>query len=142
LDMIATDHAPHTLEEKENKYLSAPSGGPLVQHALVTILDAHLAGGITLEKAVEKMCHAPVIAFQMKERGYLREGYKADLVLVDPNSPWTGDNSNLLYKCGWSPFEGREFKSKVERTFVNGQLVYDRGSINEKVRGERAMFNR
>lgn len=142
LDMIATDHAPHTLEEKANGYLKAPSGGPLVQHALVAMLDAYQEGLISLEKVVEKMCHAPAIGFQLAERGFLREGYKADLVLVEPNAPWTVSKDNILYKCGWSPFEGRSFKSQVQRTLVNGQLVYNSGDFNEEVRGERVHFNR
>lgn len=142
LDMLATDHAPHTLEEKANGYLNAPSGGPLVQHALVAMLDAHHAGQIAMEKVVEKLCHAPAIGFRLAERGFLREGYKADLVLVNPDDPWTVSKENILYKCAWSPFEGREFQSKVEHTFVNGEMVYDRGTFNENVRGERATFNR
>ena len=125
IDVIATDHAPHTIEEKRNKYTQAPSGGPLVQHALVALLEMYHNGKISLEKIVEKACHNPAILFQIKERGYIREGYKADLVLVDLKSPWTVHKENILYKCQWSPFEGTTFKSKVTHTFVNGILTYE-----------------
>ncbi len=124
IDVVATDHAPHTKEEKKNVYTKAPSGGPLVQHALPAMLQMHHRGQISLEKIVEKMCHNPAILFQIKDRGYIREGYKADLVLVDLNAPWAVQPDNILYKCGWSPFEGVTFKSRVTHTFVNGNLVY------------------
>lgn len=124
IDVVATDHAPHTREEKKNKYAQAPSGGPLVQHALPAMLQLHHQEKITLEKIVEKMCHNPAILFQIEKRGFIREGYKADLVLVDLNAPWAVQPNNILYKCGWSPFEGVTFKSRVTHTFVNGRLVY------------------
>lgn len=125
IDVIATDHAPHTKEEKKNVYTKAPSGGPLVQHALPALLQLHHQEKITLEKIVEKMCHNPAILFQIEKRGFIREGYKADLVLVDLNSPWAVQPSNTVYKCGWSPFEGVTFKSRITHTFVNGKLVYN-----------------
>ncbi|HSP12051.1 MAG TPA: dihydroorotase [Salegentibacter sp.] len=124
IDVVATDHAPHTKEEKKNKYTKAPSGGPLVQHALPAMLQFHHQGKISLEKIVEKMCHNPAILYQIKDRGFIREGYKADLVLVDLNAPWAVQPDNIVYKCGWSPFEGVTFKSRVTHTFVNGNLVY------------------
>ena len=124
LDVIATDHAPHTKEEKKNVYTKAPSGGPLVQHALPAMLQMYHQEKISLEKIVEKMCHNPAILFQIEKRGFIREGYKADLVLVDLNSPWAVQPNNILYKCGWSPFEGVTFKSRITHTFVNGKLVY------------------
>ena len=124
IDVIATDHAPHTKEEKKNPYTKAPSGGPLVQHALPAMLQLYHQEKISLEKIVEKMCHNPAILFQIKDRGFIREGYKADLVLVDLNAPWAVQPDNILYKCGWSPFEGVTFKSRVTHTFVNGNLVY------------------
>ena len=124
IDVVATDHAPHTKEEKKNPYTKAPSGGPLVQHALPAMLQLYHQDKISLEKIVEKMCHNPAILFQIKDRGFIREGYKADLVLVDLNAPWTVQADNIVYKCGWSPFEGVTFKSRVTHTFVNGNLVY------------------
>ena len=124
IDVIATDHAPHTLDEKSNSYLKAPSGGPLVQHALVALMESYQRGRISLEKLVEKMCHNPAILFQIEKRGFVREGYYADLILVDPNDPWTVNKNNILYKCGWSPFEGVTFNSKITHTFLNGSLVY------------------
>ncbi len=142
IDVIATDHAPHTLEEKNNKYLNAPSGGPLVQHALVALLEMYHRGKISLEKIVEKTAHNPAILFQIKERGYIRKGYKADLVLVDLNSPWTVKKENLLYKCGWSPFEGAIFKSRVTHTLVNGIVVYENTKFPNKSNPERLTFNR
>lgn len=142
IDVIATDHAPHTLEEKNNSYLNAPSGGPLVQHALVALLEMHHKGKISLEKIVEKTAHNPAILFQIKERGFIREGYKADLVLVDLNSPWMVKKENILYKCGWSPFEGTNFKSRVTHTFVNGILVYENFKFPAKGNAERLTFNR
>ena len=142
LDIIATDHAPHTLDEKNNTYLKAPSGGPLVQHALVAMLEFYHQGKIALEKIVEKMCHAPAICFQLINRGFIREGYAADLVLVDLNKPWQVEKKNILYKCGWSPFEGTTFKSKVTHTWVNGHLVYKEGEFDESKKGARLLFDR
>lgn len=125
IDVIATDHAPHTKEEKKNVYTKAPSGGPLVQHALPAMLQLHHQEKISLEKIVEKMCHNPAILFQIEKRGFIKEGYKADLVLIDLNAPWAVQPSNTVYKCGWSPFDGVTFKSRVTHTFVNGNLVYN-----------------
>lgn len=142
IDVIATDHAPHTLEEKANVYTSAPSGGPLVQHALPAMLEFYHRGKISLEKIVEKMCHNPAILFEVEKRGYIKEGYKADLVLVDLNAPWTVQKDNILYKCGWSPFEGTTFKSRVTHTFVNGNLVHKNFKVYEGNRGERLTFDR
>ena len=142
LDVIATDHAPHTLEEKNNGYNKAPSGGPLVQHALVALLEMYHKGKISLEKIVEKACHNPAILFQIKDRGFIREGYKADLVLIDLISPWTVNKENILYKCGWSPFEGTTFKSRVSHTFVNGILTYHNLKFPNKSIPQRLTFNR
>ena len=142
VDVIATDHAPHTLEEKQNTYFNAPSGGPLVQHCLVAMLELVKQGKISIEKVVEKMCHNPAILFSIKHRGYIREGYYADLVLVDTNSPWTVEKSNVLAKCGWSPFEGQEFSARVTHTLVNGNLVYENGNVIEGSLGSRLVFNR
>jgi len=124
IDVVATDHAPHTKEEKKNVYTKAPSGGPLVQHALPVMLQLHHQEKISLEKIVEKMCHNPAILYQIEKRGFIRVGYKADLVLVDLNAPWAVQPSNTVYKCGWSPFDGVTFKSRITHTFVNGRLVY------------------
>ena len=142
IDIIATDHAPHTLEEKKNTYFKAPSGGPLVQHALVAMLEFYHQGKVSLEWIIEKMCHAPADCFQVKERGFIREGYYADLVVVDINKAWEVNKDNILYDCGWSPFEGDEFKSTVSMTFVNGNLVYDNGVFDERTRGMRLEFDR
>ncbi len=142
LDVIATDHAPHTREEKKNVYTKAPSGGPLVQHALPAMLQFYHQGKISLEKIVEKMCHNPAILFEIENRGFIREGYKADLVLVDLNAPWAVQPGNILYKCGWSPFEGTTFKSRVTHTFVNGNLVYRNFQFTPFVKAERLSFNR
>jgi len=142
IDVIATDHAPHTLEEKNNNYMNAPSGGPLVQHALVALLEMYHKGKISLEKIVEKTAHNPAILFQIKERGYIRKGYKADLVLVDINSPWTVKKENILYKCGWSPFEGTTFRSRVTHTLVNGVVVYENSKFSGKKSAERLTFDR
>ena len=142
IDVIATDHAPHTIEEKSQTYLKAPSGGPLVQHSILAMLDFYHAGKIPLEKIVQKMSHNVADLFAIEERGYLREGYYADLVLVNPNKPNTVSKANLLYKCGWSPFEGHTFKSSIEKTFVNGHLVYDNGRFDESQFGMRLRFNR
>jgi len=131
IDVIATDHAPHSIEEKNNPYTTAPSGGPLVQHSLVAMLEFYMQGKISLEKIVEKMCHSPADIFHVENRGYLREGYWADCVLFDLNDTWKVDKSNLLYKCGWSPFEGVEFGSSIHTTIVNGGIVYENGSIVE-----------
>jgi len=142
LDVVATDHAPHTKEEKSNTYLRAPSGGPLVQHALAAMLEFYKKGRISLEKIVEKMCHNPAILFQVVERGYIKEGYYADLVLVDLDQTWQVNKDNILYKCNWSPFEGYTFSTKVSHTFVNGNLAYENGVFNESVKGKRLEFNR
>jgi dihydroorotase len=142
LDIVATDHAPHTLEEKSQDYFQAPSGGPLVQHSLVAMLELAHQKKLTLEKVAEKMSHAVAECFRIQNRGYIREGYAADLVLVNLNDPWTVDSSNILAKCGWSPFEGVTFRSKVTHTLVNGNVVYDQGKIDESVRGQRLSFNR
>mgnify|MGYP006279381277 CR=1 FL=1 len=142
LDVVATDHAPHTLDEKNNAYFRAPSGGPLVQHSLVAMLEAVKNGRLTIGKLVEKMCHAPAICFQVKDRGFIREGYLADLVLIDDEAPWTVNRENLHYKCGWSPFDGVQFNSKITHTFVNGNLVYENGKFYEHVKGKRLIFNR
>jgi len=142
IDVIATDHAPHTLEEKNNVYTKAPSGGPLVQHALEALFEMHRKGYITVEKLVEKIAHNPAILFEIKDRGYIREGYKADLVLINPNAPWTVTKENIAYKCGWSPFEGTTFRARVTHTFVNGHLAYENGKIAKTTNAERLTFNR
>jgi len=142
IDVIATDHAPHTLAEKHNIYIEAPSGGPLVQHALVALLEMYHKDVISLEKIVEKTAHNPAILFEIKDRGYIRKGYKADLVLVDLNAPWTVNDENILYKCGWSPFEGTTFKSRVTHTLVNGVLAYENLKFPNRTHGERLTFNR
>jgi dihydroorotase len=142
VDVIATDHAPHTLEEKNNTYFRAPSGGPLVQHSLVAMLELWHNKVFTIEKIVEKMCHNPAILFKIKGRGFLREGYKADLCLINPDSPWTVSGKNILYKCGWSPFEGTTFRSKVIMTLVNGNIVYNNGVFHDGIRGEKLEFVR
>jgi dihydroorotase len=142
LDIIATDHAPHTLQEKGGNYFNALSGGPLVQHALPAMLELFHKGKISLEKIVEKMCHNVATIYRIKERGYIREGYFADLVLVDLNNEWKVTTENILYKCNWSPFEEQLFKSKIVKTFVNGNLVYDNGKFNEKNKGMRLKFSK
>ncbi|MDP3927857.1 MAG: dihydroorotase [Bacteroidota bacterium] len=142
IDVIATDHAPHTIEEKENKYIKAPSGGPLVQHSLNALLQLHKEGKISLEKIVEKACHNVAILFEIDRRGYIREGFYADLVLVDLNQSYTVNKENILYKCQWSPFEGQTFDSKIRKTFVNGHLVYNEGEFDESSLGMRMRFNR
>src|SRR3569833_458326 len=142
IDVIATDHAPHTLEEKSKPYLQAPSGGPLVQHALPAMLDLYHHGKISLEDIVQKMAHNVAICFQVEKRGYIREGYWADLVLVDLNNPWNVNQANILYKCGWSPFEGSTFKSKVMYTIVSGNLAYSDGKLIEGKSGMRLTFDR
>jgi len=142
IDVVATDHAPHTLEEKNNTYLKAPSGGPMVQHSLVAMLEFYKQGKISIEKVVEKMCHNPAILFEIEKRGFIREGYWADIVLVDLSSPWTVNKDNILYKCGWSPLEGNTFRSRVTHTIVNGTLVYNNGVFAEDHRGMRLTFDR
>ena len=142
IDIIATDHAPHTLEEKSNKYFSAPSGGPLVQHAMVGVLELVRQGKISITKAVEKMSHSPSVLFEIPNRGFIKKGFQADFVLVNLNNPWTVTKSNILYKCGWSPFEGSTFSSTITHTFVNGNLVYKNGAFNDKIKGKRITFNR
>ncbi|BBE17620.1 dihydroorotase [Aquipluma nitroreducens] len=142
IDVIATDHAPHTLQEKEHSYFKAPSGGPLVQHSLTAMLEMSRKGFIPLERVIEKMCHAPADLFRIDRRGYIREGYYADLVLVDPNQSWIVSPENILYKCGWSPFEGQEFSHQVTATFVNGNLIYANGDIISGIQGKRLMFSR
>jgi dihydroorotase len=142
LDIIATDHAPHTWDEKQNTYLKAPSGLPLVQHSLLMMLEFHKAGKISLEKIVEKMSHAPAICFQIEKRGFIREGYWADLVLVDLNQKTQVSKENLYYKCGWSPLEGHTFPAQVTHTLVSGHLVYCEGVFDESVKGKRILFER
>ena len=142
IDVIATDHAPHTLEEKSSDYLNSPSGGPLVQHALPALLEAYHQNKITLEKIVEKAAHNPAILFEIEKRGFIKEGFYADLVLVDLNNAWQVSKSNILYKCGWSPFEGTTFKSKITHTFVNGHLAYANGEFSERRNAKRLTFNR
>ena len=142
IDVIATDHAPHTLEEKSQKYMNAPSGGPLVQHAVVAMFEAFHQGKISVEKIVEKMAHNPAKIFKIENRGFIKEGYYADLVIINPAKPWSVNKANILYKCGWSPFEGTNFKSRISHTFVNGQLVYENEKIKEVKAGKRLLFNR
>jgi dihydroorotase len=141
IDLIATDHAPHLIEEKSNPYTSCPSGAPLIQHSLYMMLEFWRQGKITLETIVAKMCHNPAILFRIGNRGFIREGYAADLVLVDPNRPWTVTKENILYKCGWSPVEGCTFTSTVTHTFVNGNAVFVNGVFDESVKGRRLVFN-
>ena len=135
IDVVASDHAPHTIIEKNNNYIKCPSGGPLVQHSLVAMLDLYHDGLISLEKIVEKMCHNPAKLFRIKKRGFIKEGYYADLTILDLNKSWTVSKENILYKCGWSPFEGHTFKSSVQSCFVNGNLVYSSGEFDESFRG-------
>jgi len=142
LDIVATDHAPHTLEEKNQVYTKAPSGGPLVQHALPAMLEMHKEGKISLEKIVEKMCHNPAKLFKIKKRGFIKKGFYADLVLVDLDKPWKVNKKNILYKCGWSPFENTVFSASVIQTFVNGNSIYNRGVFNNNIKGKRLLFNR
>ena len=142
IDVIATDHAPHTLEEKINSYTNCPSGGPLVQHALVAMFEAHHQGKISVEKIVEKMCHNPAKIFKIENRGFIKEGYFADIAIVNAYLPWNVKKENILYKCGWSPFEGYNFKSRVTHTFVNGKLVYANGKVKETKVGQRLLFDR
>lgn len=141
IDVIATDHAPHTLDEKLGTYFNSASGGPMVQHALVTMLEHYHNEKITLEKMVERMSHAVADCFRIEERGFIKEGYYADLVIVDLDNPWTVEKENLFYKCGWSPMEGQTYKSKVMQTFVNGHLVFNQGEVDEDYRGKRMSFD-
>jgi dihydroorotase len=142
IDIITTDHAPHTLEEKEQPYFQSMSGAPMVQHTLNCMLEFHKQDLISLEKIVEKMCHNPAILYKMTNRGFIREGYYADLTLVDLNSTWTVAKDNLLYKCGWSPLEGTVFQTEIKQTFVNGNLVYDSGQFYEQEKGKEIEFGR
>ncbi|MFC2117920.1 dihydroorotase [Bacteroidota bacterium] len=149
IDIIATDHAPHTsiekqfdVPEKERSYFKTPSGGPMIQHSLPVMLELWKQNKISIEKIVEKMCHTPSDIFNVKKRGYIKEGYYADLVLIDPNTKWEVNKENILYKCQWSPLEGEVFHSKITHTFVNGHLVYENGNFNEKHRGKRLVFDR
>jgi dihydroorotase len=142
IDVIATDHAPHTKEEKSQSYLNAPSGGPLVQHAVVAMFEAHHQGKISIEKIVEKMCHNPAKIFKIEKRGFIKEGYFADLVIVNPSLPWSVKSENILSKCGWSPFENFTFKSRITHTFVNGELVYNNFKVKDVRHGKRLLFDR
>jgi len=142
IDVIATDHAPHTLEEKDNIYTKSPSGAPMVQHSLTVMLEFHHQNLIPVEKIISKMCHTPADLFRLSKRGYIREGYYADLVLVDPDDPWTVNPYNIIYKCGWSPLQGTNLRSRVTHTFVNGNLVYDNGLFDESVKGLTLEFDR
>ncbi|OJX51045.1 MAG: dihydroorotase [Flavobacterium sp. 38-13] len=142
IDVIATDHAPHTLEEKKNPYTSAPSGGPLVQHAVVAMFEAFHQGKISVEKIVEKMAHNPAKIFKINKRGFIKEGYYADLAIVNAGLPWSVKKENILYKCGWSPFEGYTFKSRITHTFVNGELVYNNFKVKDVHPGMRLEFDR
>lgn len=142
IDVIATDHAPHTLAEKQQSYAKAPSGGPLVQHALPAMMEYVRDGAMSIEQLVEKMCHNPAILFNIEERGFIREGYWADLVILDPSRPWRVGSENILSKCGWSPFEGTTFRARVTHTFVNGALVYENGKIIENKNAQRLLFAR
>ncbi|TCN61375.1 dihydroorotase [Acetobacteroides hydrogenigenes] len=142
LDVVATDHAPHTFEEKSNPYLTAPSGGPSVQHSLTLMLELAKQGFYTIEEVVNKMCHAPATLFQVAERGFIREGHFADLVLVDPSNSWTISKENILYKCGWSPFDGVTLSNRIKTTFVNGEIAYSDGVVCDKQLGMRLTFDR
>jgi dihydroorotase len=142
IDVIATDHAPHTLEEKQQVYTKAPSGGPLVQHAVVAMFEAFHQGKISVEKIVEKMAHNPAKIFKIEKRGFIKEGYYADLAIVNSTNPWSVNKDNILYKCGWSPFEGTNFKSRISHTFVNGQLVYENATVKDIKAGKRLLFDR
>ncbi len=141
IDVVATDHAPHTIDEKSQSYLKAPSGGPLVQHSLQAMLQFYKQGKITLEQIAEKMCHNVADLFRIQKRGYIREGYYADLVLVNLNMPYTVTKKNILSKCGWSPFEDYTFNSTIEKTFINGHLVYSDGKFDENQKGDRLLFD-
>ncbi|TVZ56313.1 dihydroorotase [Lutibacter sp. Hel_I_33_5] len=142
IDVIATDHAPHTIEEKDNVYTKAPSGGPLVQHAIIALLEKVKEGVISIEKVVEKACHNPAKLFQVEKRGFIKEGFYADLVLINPTQKQTVSKENILYKCGWSPFENEAFSSTITHTFINGNLVYTNGVFKEELKGKRLTFTR
>ena len=142
IDIIATDHAPHTYEEKSNEYLNCPSGGPLVQHSLVAMLEGYHNNKIKLEKIVQKMCHNPAILYEIEKRGFIKEGYYADIVIFNLNNPWTVNKGNILYKCGWSPFEGNTFRSRISYTIVNGNIVYNNDKIFDNKLGKKLIFNR
>jgi dihydroorotase len=142
IDVVATDHAPHTEQEKARSYFNSPSGGPMVQHALVAMMELIRRGRITLEKLVEKMCHAPAIVFNIHRRGFIREGFYADLVIVDPGSSWQVSRENILYKCGWSPMEGVVFSARVTHTIINGHLVFENGVIDNQPRSMQLVFDR
>ncbi|MCK5538480.1 MAG: amidohydrolase family protein, partial [Bacteroidales bacterium] len=142
IDIIATDHAPHTWDEKQGNYWNAPSGGPMVQHALVAMLEFYQQNKIKLEKIVEKMCHNPAIRFKIDKRGFIREGYYADFAIIDLKKQWTVDKSNVLYKCAWSPMEGEVFNSKVWMTIVNGRIIYENNIVNTKNRGRKLEYIR
>ena len=141
IDIIATDHAPHTFTEKQNKYLECPSGGPLVQHSLIIMFEHFLNKRISLEKIVEKMCNNPATIFKINKRGFIKEGYYADLAILDPKKSQTISSKNIFYKCGWSPFEGKTFNSTVTHTFVNGHLAFKRGVINDSKLGMKIDFS-
>ena len=142
IDIIATDHAPHTYEEKSNEYVNCPSGGPLVQHSLVTVLEGYHNNKIELEKIVQKMCHNPAILYEIEKRGFIKEGYYADIVIFNLNNPWTVNKENILYKCGWSPFEGNTFRSRISYTIVNGNIVYNNDKIFDNKLGKKLIFSR
>ena len=142
IDIVATDHAPHTIDEKNNNYLKCPSGGPLVQHSLVTMLEGYHRNKIKLEKIVQKMCHNPAILYDIENRGFIKEGYYADIVIFNLNQPWTVSKENILYKCRWSPFEGMTFKSRISHTIVNGNIVYFNNNIIDKKMGKKLTFRR
>ena len=141
IDIITTDHAPHSLEEKQKPYFQSMSGAPMVQHSLNVMLELYNQGLISLEKIVEKMCHNVATLYRIEKRGFIREGYFADLILVDLNSHYTVSKENILYKCGWSPLEGETFHSKITHTFVNGNLVYENGTFLEFIPGQKLNFN-
>jgi dihydroorotase len=136
IDLVTTDHAPHTLEEKQKPYFQSMSGAPIVQHSLNIMLEFYKQGLISLEKIAEKMCHNPAILYNIEKRGFIREGYFADLTILDLNTSWTVSHENILSKCGWSPLEGTKFQTKVTHTFVNGNLIYDHGLFNETINGK------
>lgn len=142
IDLIVTDHAPHLQSEKENTYTKCPSGGPMVQHSLVAMLEMARQGALTIEQVVDKMCHAPSTLFNIDKRGYIREGYHADIVLINPKAKWEVTKGNILYKCGWSPMEGQTFSHRITHTFVNGRLVFENGKFDESVKGSALIFNR
>lgn len=142
IDVLATDHAPHTIEEKKQPYTKAPSGGPLVQHAIPALMEQYHKGRISIERLVQKMSHNPAILFNVEKRGYIREGYFADLVIINPNNPWTVNKDNILYKCGWSPFEGLTFRSRITHTFINGHLAYHNFKLSDQRAAMRITFER